>query len=274
MRLPASADLAASLGGELRLFDETPSTNSDAMAAAASGSSAFTVVATGSQTRGRGRLGREWAAPAGESLAVSVVLRPVGVPLARYGWLPLIGGLALVHAVSALLPGRQVALKWPNDVLVGSGDGADRGGIAGRKVAGLLAELAPGATAVVLGAGLNLAIPADRMPVPTATSLLVEGATPRGDDLADAALTGWLRDLHALLSRFEGAAGDAEAAGVRPLVEGACGTLGRDVEVQLPGGGAFTGRALALDADGRLVVRRDDDGAHRAVAAGDVLHLR
>lgn len=68
----------------------------------------FSTVVTTNQTAGRGRLGREWMAPPGQSLAVSVLLRPAlldGEPLAvqEYGWLPLIAGMAMTQAVTELL---------------------------------------------------------------------------------------------------------------------------------------------------------------------------
>ena len=64
----------------------------------------FTTVVTLNQTAGRGRLGRTWVAPPGQTLAVSVLLRPVlvtGDPLGldRYGWIPLMAGIAMARAV-------------------------------------------------------------------------------------------------------------------------------------------------------------------------------
>src|SRR6478735_2479620 len=64
------------------------------------------------------------------------------------------------------LSGLELGLKWPNDVLV-----------ADRKLAGLLAEVVD--DAVVLGIGLNVSLREDELPVPTATSLAVEGSEER-----------------------------------------------------------------------------------------------
>jgi BirA family biotin operon repressor/biotin-[acetyl-CoA-carboxylase] ligase len=163
----------------------------------------------------------------------------------------------MAGAVSAL--GGAADLKWPNDVLLG-----------GRKVCGILAEALPDGSGAVLGAGLNHRIPAEALPVPTATSLAVEGLPTD----PDGALAAYLERLWALLDPFEAAAGDPEGSGLKAAVERSCGTIGSRVRVHLPDGGSDTGRATGLDADGRLVVVRDPDATPFAVAAGDVEHLR
>ena len=98
------------------------------------------VAATEEQVEGRGRLGRRWDAPARSSVLMSVVLRPA-VESNRLPALSLVAGRAVAAAIAAetgLAPG----VKFPNDVLV-----------AGRKVAGILAEA--NASRVVLGIGVN-----------------------------------------------------------------------------------------------------------------------
>src|SRR5207247_102995 len=129
------------------------------------------VAAADEQTEGRGRLGRQWLAPAGTSLLFSVLLRPRVDP-ARLPELSLVAGRACAEAI-AEVAGLETKVKFPNDVLV-----------QGRKVAGILAEAAEGR--VVLGIGVNVLqkpgqLPADaRTP---STSLLLE--TGREIDRAD-----------------------------------------------------------------------------------------
>ncbi len=53
----------------------------------------------------------------------------------------------------------------------------------------------------------------------------------------------------------------------------ACVTVGCRVRVALPDGSDLVGEATTVDAGGRLVVRRDDDGVV-AVSVGDVVHVR
>ncbi len=257
MDLPRSAALA-----RLVVLERTASTN-DELAAIASESDEFTVVLTTEQTAGRGRLGRQWIAPPGEALAASVLLRPdrERVGASGHGWLPLLAGLAMARSIGALVD-RDVSLKWPNDVLVD-----------GRKACGVLAELEPDGS-VVLGSGVNLTIPADRLPTPVSTSLALCGARERGDELVDRVLAGYLRELRGLYGALLAARGDARASGLAAAVADRCSTLGREVRVELPGGRRARGLALGIDADGRLEVRVHADGRVLAVSAGDVTHLR
>ena len=262
MQLPISATLSPSLD----VLAEAGSTN-DVLVARAADLPDLAVVVTANQTAGRGRLGRTWVAPAGRSLAISVLLRPrlpAGEPLAleHFGWLPLIAGLAMTRAITPHATGR-VGLKWPNDVQV-----------EGRKVSGLLAELLPTGDAVVLGAGVNLALTADELPTPVSTSLLLEGSELVGDELADAVLSAYLRELRSLVDGFLHLGADADASGVLEAVSTACTTLGQEVRVELPGGELLRGTAIAIDRSGRLVVRRSSDGQDTPVAAGDVTHVR
>ena len=163
-----AAALAARLvrpGGlwrDIRVVSETGSTNADLLAEARAGAAEGLVLVAETQTAGRGRLGRSWSSPPRAALAFSVLLRPVAVAPAARAWLPLLTGIAVAAALRAEA-GVTATLKWPNDVLVD-----------GRKIAGILAE-AHG-DAVVAGVGLNVTLTRAELPVPTATSLLLENA--------------------------------------------------------------------------------------------------
>ncbi|ROQ36663.1 BirA family biotin operon repressor/biotin-[acetyl-CoA-carboxylase] ligase [Frondihabitans sp. PhB188] len=242
----------------------TGSTNAD-LVEAAPGLPDFAVIVSFAQTSGRGRLDRSWQAPAGQSLAASVLLRPRTpsgdvLPVDAWGWFSLLAGAALRTAVADLLPERSVTLKWPNDVQV-----------SGWKVSGLLADLVWESgvpAAVVMGSGINLTIPPDALPTPTSTSLAIEGAAGSAEEIADAVFAAYLIELRRLVDLLAGG-GD-----VRSVVEAQCDTVGRRVRVELPGGEMMHGTATGLDETGRIVVRKDDSGAEVAVAAGDVTHLR
>jgi len=267
MQLPLSAAIAA----RLEILDECGSTNTELVARASGLDSEswpdFSVLVTPHQTDGRGRLGRVWEAPAGQTLAISVLLRPrlpAGEPLEldHFGWLPLIAGLAMTKAVAALVPTHSVRLKWPNDVQIDS-----------LKVSGLLAELIPGG-AVVMGAGLNLTIPSADLPTPASTSLALNDPIPPDADLADRALAGYLTELGRLYAEFLRFGADPEASGVAEQLRDLCSTLGGQVRVSLPGGDDLVGTAIGIDGSGRLSVKKSSDGRVVAVAAGDVTHLR
>jgi BirA family biotin operon repressor/biotin-[acetyl-CoA-carboxylase] ligase len=258
--------LSRAAASVLEILPEAGSTNDELVRRATGAEAAawpdLSVVATGNQTRGRGRLGRSWVSPAGKSLAISVLLRPRtsdgdALPTDSLGWFPLLAGLAMTRTVRSVVPGG-VELKWPNDVLIGD-----------LKVCGILSELLPDLSGVVIGAGLNVSLEPDELPVETATSLVIAGAT---DTDADHLLASYLRELDALYRPFLDARGDAAVSGLQRAVGEACGTIGRSVQVELPSGDRLTGTATGIDADGRLLV--DANAGISAVAAGDVTHLR
>ena len=157
---------SAKVASRLESVASTQSTNTD-LIAAATGQAAewpdFSVLVTAEQTAGRGRSGREWQAPAGSSLFVSVLLRPTGVAATQFSWLPLIAGLAMSNAISGFAGSKRAMVKWPNDVL-----------IADKKVCGVLSELLGDLSGVVVGAGVNVFQNQEQLPVPTATSLAIE----------------------------------------------------------------------------------------------------
>lgn len=262
---------ARTLGIDLIVLESAASTNDELVARAKDGAVAeFTSVVTLDQTAGRGRLGREWVSPPGKALAASVLLRP-NVDSAHWGWIPLLAGVAMTRAVAGMIPHASVALKWPNDVLVTTVDGE-------RKISGVLSELVSDGV-IVVGAGLNLALEADELPVETATSLTLNGASGTAAELADRALAGFLGELRGEWERFAAAAGDAGASGLRLAVTELCGTLGREVRVELPGGIEHVGRAVGIDPEGHLLVSAAPGGEVTnsevlTVAAGDVTHLR
>jgi BirA family transcriptional regulator, biotin operon repressor / biotin---[acetyl-CoA-carboxylase] ligase len=267
MRPWDAAALRAALVGpagpwaRLDVVDRVGSTNAELLAAAAQGAPDRTVLVAEHQDAGRGRLGRAWTTLPGAGIAVSVLLRPHTVSPDRFGWLPLLTGLAVHDAVHAAVPART-CLKWPNDLLVGE---------AQRKAGGILAEATtgPDGTAVVLGIGLNVTGPPDGLP-PGATSLAAEGA---GELDRAALLVSVLTRLAAREAAWRTAGGEPDVDHLRGDYRAVCGSLGAEVRVELPGGMSVTGMAEDVDGDGRLLLL-GADGQRRAIAAGDVVHLR
>lgn len=273
---------SAAIATKLVWIGETGSTNSDLIAAASTGGETnwpdFSVYVTGYQNAGRGRSGRQWIAPAGSSLFVSVLLRPFA-PIQTYGWLPLLAGLAMSRAISGRLLDQSgenqgkaglVGVKWPNDVLVGE-----------HKISGVLSELLPDGKGVVIGAGLNLTLTREQLPVDTATSMALIGdvaaaasaGSPIDAATLDDILSRYLEALRDLMNDFEAYSGDAALAGLQNQVSQGCLTLGQEVRVILPGDQEVWGTAKSIDAQGRLVVETTN-GQTIEVSAGDIVHLR
>jgi len=216
----------------------TDSTNERAKQLAAAGAPHGTLVTADEQTAGRGRQGRQWVAPPGRALLMSVVL----AVNERTPLVPLAAAVALCHAFP-----QANGIKWPNDVWVD-----------GRKLAGILIEGRPQDGWAVLGIGLNVATAPDEFPQElrdTATSLRASGSDVRTareavevllpvldawlDAPADAVLNEW-RERDALHGqRISWADGSGVAAGV--------------------------------DDDGALLVQTDDAGV-QSLHAGEV-HL-
>ncbi|CAL9309501.1 biotin--[acetyl-CoA-carboxylase] ligase [Streptomyces rochei] len=252
-------------GGLWRRVDvvqRTGSTNTDLVARAAREDLAEgTVLVAEEQTAARGRLDRQWSAPPRSGLFFSVLLRPAEVPVRRWGWLPLLTGVAVATGLSRVA-GVDTALKWPNDLLVTVGDEE-------RKAGGILAERA-GDDGIVVGVGVNVSLRAEELPVPRAGSLALAGAVNTD---RDPLLRGVLRSLEDWYGRWREAGGDPSVSGLQETYAAGSATLGRMVRAELPGDRSLVGEAVAVDGDGRLVLATGA-GVQEPVGAGDIVHLR
>ncbi|PYM68529.1 MAG: biotin--[acetyl-CoA-carboxylase] ligase [Candidatus Rokuibacteriota bacterium] len=138
---------AKRLGHTIHRFAVLDSTQVEAARCAAAGAAEGTVVTTVHQSAGRGRRGRVWLDAPGESLLMSVILRPP-IAAALAPQLSLVSAIAVVDALHEVA-GIQGEIRWPNDVLLD-----------GRKVSGILAEALSDAAGrlahVILGVGVNV----------------------------------------------------------------------------------------------------------------------
>jgi BirA family transcriptional regulator, biotin operon repressor / biotin---[acetyl-CoA-carboxylase] ligase len=240
---------------DVRVVEETGSTNTDLLAVARSGIDEGVVLAAEAQSAGRGRVGRQFTSPPRAALLFSVLLRPVSVPPAMRGWVPLLTGVAVAEALRAEAA-VDAWLKWPNDVLVN-----------GAKLAGILTEQS--GSAIVVGTGINVSTSRDELPVAWATSLALEGAVSTDRGLLLARVLG---ELERCYRAWTSQRGDASRSGLRQEYQRVCATLGRQVRVSLPGGTTVAGTAAEVDDTGRLVVRTAAQAV--PVSAGDVVHVR
>ncbi|MBB2927305.1 biotin--[acetyl-CoA-carboxylase] ligase [Paraburkholderia silvatlantica] len=221
------------------------------------------------QTAGRGRRGRTWVAQPGDALLFSIGC-VLPRPIEGLAGLSLAVGSALVDGLRTLpvaAPG-QIALKWPNDVL-----------LEGDKLAGILVETAwtaADATAVVIGIGTNvrgedaLAARVEALNAAAGSAAVVPGTTPTALSRAWAnanltdTLAAELNALEAALQRFG-------AAGFAPFQArwNACHAYaGREVAIYEQGRELQRGTAAGVDERGQLLV--DTPGGRETVTAGDV----
>jgi BirA family biotin operon repressor/biotin-[acetyl-CoA-carboxylase] ligase len=252
------------IGATLSVQNEVDSTNHFLADLARAGAAHGTVVVAESQTAGRGRLGRAWVSPRGLNLYASILLTGAQASPALT-WVPLLAAMAVVRAGKALT-GLSLRIKWPNDVL------APRDG-EGRKLAGILVEAIgsgrAGAKAVVVGIGINVNMPPEAFPEDlrsSATSLLIETGHPVERAPLLAALLGELECLYDDLCEHGPGA-------IANTYRSLCGTLGRQVRVELVGSGQAEGTAEEIAPDGALRLRTRE-GKILEIRAGDVVHLR
>jgi BirA family biotin operon repressor/biotin-[acetyl-CoA-carboxylase] ligase len=241
-------------GYRRRAFDELPSTNGEALSAAANGEAGGLWITAAVQTAGRGRRGRAWSTHQG-NLAASLLLVDPSPP-ALAPTLSFVAAVAL-HGAAIDVGGphlaERLALKWPNDLLLD-----------GRKVAGILVEgenLASGHMGVVLGFGVNCESHPQLDGRIIATDFSARGVAVSAEPLFGA-LAGRLAKELAVWNRGAGFAAIRAA-----WLQRAAG-VGDSIRVNLADR-AVDGRFEALDDAGRLILVRAD-GRREAFSAGDV----
>ncbi len=256
--LLARLDHTKVVGRDIRVFQETTSTNDVMEKLARDGVKEGVVVFAESQTRGRGRLGRKWMSPPGKGLWFSVLLRPDLRPQAATQ-LTVVAATALARAIRTQT-GLVPEIKWPNDILLG-----------GKKVVGILTELSAELDHIkhlILGIGVDVNLVSADLPPDLrkiATSLRMEsGQIVNRAELAATIL----HELDADYARLCGGQFNA----VADEWERQCVTLGKNVSIQT-GGQPLHGHAEALDEDGALLLRTQHGRLERIIG-GDVILQR
>jgi BirA family biotin operon repressor/biotin-[acetyl-CoA-carboxylase] ligase len=238
----------------IEVVDVAASTNTLLARRAAAGAPGGTVIAAERQESGRGRMGRPWHSGLGGGITFSLLWRFEQGASALAG-LSLGAGVAVIRALEKL-GGRDVQLKWPNDVVW-----------CGGKLAGILIELqgdALGPSAVVVGIGLNVRLSdavRSRIDQPvadleTACGCAIDRSTVLGIVLAE---------LATVLDAFsrEG------FAPLRAEWESHHAHQGKAVALKLPDGRTHEGVARGVGDDGALLF--DQGGAIRRLHSGELI---
>ena len=242
------------IGKRIHAYETTDSTMDVAHRLAAAGEPEGSVVVAEAQGKGRGRMGRTWVSPKGKGIYLSVILRP-DLQLTEIPRITLVAAVAAARVVEAGT-GLKPEIKWPNDLLLG-----------GKKIAGILTELNAELNRVhyvVIGIGMNVNTPADKLPA-HGTSLAQE----RGERVDR------LQLARTLLTHLDRIYAQFLDGGMAPILESwrqFAGFLGRRIRVALEGR-TLDGQAVDVDPSGALLVRTDT-GLVESVSAGEVLLVR
>lgn len=240
-------------GKEILIFDSIDSTNNELNRRAGEGAPHGLFAAADEQTAGKGRRGRYWASDKGDSISMSLLLRPDINP-GRASMLTLVMGMAVRSALSGIGV-SGAGIKWPNDIVVN-----------GKKICGILTEMNAQIdyiNHIVIGVGINVhnaEFPEEVRS--TATSVFLE--TGEHANRAQIAAE--------CLNAFEGYyARYLKYQDLRDLTDEYNSVLinrGRQVRV-LDGKQVFTGTAEGINAGGELIVETPD-GQRKLVGSGEV----
>ena len=229
------------------MVEVTGSTQEDLYQLASSGSALpKTILASEYQSSGRGRLDRTFEAAPHSALTFSIYIEPK-VEKEEWSFLTLLAGLSVHEALHTLDPQVTVGVKWPNDLLIGD-----------KKFVGMIAQATD--KGVVLGIGINVGMTKEELPVENATSLAIEDFAELDRNVILAAIINHFEINLEMWENDQSFLAQYRSASV---------TLGKQVEVSLPGGEKLSSRAVDISNAGGLML---EDGSE--VTVGDVVHLR
>jgi BirA family biotin operon repressor/biotin-[acetyl-CoA-carboxylase] ligase len=237
-------------------FPVIDSTNSEAERQITYGRPSPFAIASSCQTKGRGRLGREWYSASADNLYLSVLFEP-NIPPQQLQHFTLWAGIYICRALQQFVPDAALKIKWPNDLHCG-----------GRKFAGMLTEAKMDADclrSIVFGIGINLNSNPNSFPK-ALKSIATSLYAVNGDELAFNTVTASvLQAIHgAYTSCIHGNTTESLPEAWAPL-----NALDGKLVTALQGDKAISGIASGIDASGALLLQAAD-GTIQTVRAGDV----
>jgi len=242
------------IGKHVVHYDTAFSTQDIAAEMARGGATEGTLVIAETQENGRGRKGRSWVSFPKGGIYLSLILKPNLMP-SQVVQIPLIAGVAMTKAIRETVSLKPM-IKWPNDIIIGK-----------KKVGGILTEMSSeidGVNYVVLGVGLNVNMPTSVFSediFDIATSLIFEcGKNTSRTKLVQGFLCGFELIYTKFLVHGFGS--------VRDEWKELNNTIGSQVKIS-GNGKDIEGEAIDIDADGFLLVRKDNGNISRIIS-GDV----
>lgn len=243
------------IGRHIHYYESVTSSNDVMKKLAMDGAEDGTVVVAEEQTGGHGRLQRGWFSPKYQGIWFSVLLKPPFLPQ-EGPKITLLSAVAVVRAIREICK-VDAKIKWPNDVLLN-----------GKKLVGILTEMNAEfghINYLIPGIGINVNVPKDMVPEEL-RSFAISIADAAGHKINRVELFGKVLDY------MEQYYDIACAKGFDPIIaewRKYSTTLGQDVNVVAPDK-TYSGKAVDIDSNGCLVVKRDDNGKLETVIAGDV----
>lgn len=240
-------------GKKVVCYDETDSTNNRAKDTGEKNGAHGTLFVADRQNAGKGRRGRVWESPSGESVYMSLLMRPDIMP-DKAPMLTLVMGLSAAEGIRKIT-GADAQIKWPNDIVVNK-----------KKVCGILTEMATEivyVSYVVIGTGINVNQRCFSEEIrDTATSLYNEtGIIYKRSELIAAVLERFEKNYEAFLK-----AGDL--SGLRQSYDSLLINRGKEVKVLEPGN-EYLAVADGIDRMGELIVTLPN-GQKKKIFAGEV----
>lgn len=240
-------------GKKIIHFDSITSTMEHAFQLGVNGEEEGTVICAEKQTKGRGRMGRNWVSPPGTGIYASIILRPQLSP-ANVSQITLLSAVAVCEAILKVAD-LDVSIKWPNDILYQN-----------KKVAGILTEMSAEMDRVrfiIVGIGINVNTPARLLPAQSAS--LKNGSRK---NLSRITL------FQSILKNFENEYQIMKQKGFEPVIgkwKKLSRTLGNKICIN-DMAEKIVGEAVGLDEFGGLIIKREDGRLIKKMS-GDVVYI-
>ena len=239
-------------------YDSVDSTNDRIKSRAHENAKEGLVITAMNQTKGKGRVGRKWESPVGESVATSMLLHPTGIPMESVPTITIVCGMAVRDALEQLY-GLDAKIKWPNDIVVN-----------GKKICGILVEMEAEAGKVkhvIAGIGVNV----HQKTFPEeiafkATSVDIELKRNSSDTVShrnQVAEAIW----EAFNSYYDRFLTTADMTNLKSEYEAHLVNLGKRVRIEDPRG-AYEATACGINERGALII--DVDGKKEIIESGEV----
>ena len=241
------------MGGHVKFFETTDSTNTEAKRLAEKGAVEGTLAVAEYQTAGKGRRGKSWTSPSGSGIWMSLLLRPKLEPSCA-PMITLLTGLAVSMGIEDYCK-IQTQIKWPNDLT-----------LSGKKICGILTEMSADVELihyVVIGIGINVNTPKFPEEIEKiATSLYLESGRRLKRSGMIACIMKRMEEYYKLFLET------SDLSGIQKLYEERLVNRDREVLVLAPKG-EYKGICRGIDKDGELLVELED-GTISHVMSGEV----